>query len=111
LRGLVAELAARGFKVDYRSVWNFVHAKKLSFKKIVVASERDRPDVARRRTQCTKRQSVIDPKRLVFIDETRTAFPAGLRADADSLPKCRTVTGDRDLPGALRNDHIAAPCL
>src|SRR5713226_3218929 len=33
LRGLVAELAARGLKVDYRAVWNFVHAEKLSFKK------------------------------------------------------------------------------
>jgi hypothetical protein len=33
LRGLVAELAERGLKVDYRSVWEFVHAGKLSFKK------------------------------------------------------------------------------
>ena len=33
LRGLVAELAERGLKVDYRSVWNFVHAERLSFKK------------------------------------------------------------------------------
>ena len=33
LKGLVAELAARGLKVDYRTVWNFVHAEKLSFKK------------------------------------------------------------------------------
>ena len=33
LRGLVAELAARGLKVDYRSMWEFVHAEKLSFKK------------------------------------------------------------------------------
>jgi putative transposase len=33
LRGLVAELAERGLKVDYRSVWDFVHAQKLSFKK------------------------------------------------------------------------------
>lgn len=33
LRGLVAELAERGLKVDYRSVWNFVHAEQLSFKK------------------------------------------------------------------------------
>jgi putative transposase len=33
LRGLAAELAERGLKVDYRSVWNFVHAEKLSFKK------------------------------------------------------------------------------
>jgi putative transposase len=34
LRGLVAELAdRRGLRVDYRAVWNFVHAEKLSFKK------------------------------------------------------------------------------
>ncbi|MGY4319308.1 transposase [Bradyrhizobium sp. JR3.5] len=33
LRGLVAELAGRGLKVDYRSVLEFVHAEKLSFKK------------------------------------------------------------------------------
>src|SRR6476469_6716601 len=33
LRGLVAELGQRGLNVDYRSVWEFVHAEKLSFKK------------------------------------------------------------------------------
>ena len=33
LRGLVAEFAERGLKVDYRSVWEFVHAENLSFKK------------------------------------------------------------------------------
>lgn len=33
LRGLVAELAACGLCVDYRSVWEFVHAEGLSFKK------------------------------------------------------------------------------
>jgi putative transposase len=33
LRGLVAELAERGLKVDYRTVWSFVHAEKLRFKK------------------------------------------------------------------------------
>lgn len=33
LQGLVAELAERGLKVDYRSVWTFVHDEKLSFKK------------------------------------------------------------------------------
>ena len=33
LRGLVAELADRGLKVDYRTVWTFVHDEKLSFKK------------------------------------------------------------------------------
>lgn len=33
LRGLVAELGARGLKVDYRSVWEFVHAEGLTHKK------------------------------------------------------------------------------
>ena len=33
LRGLVAELAARGLKASYATVWNFVHAERLSFKK------------------------------------------------------------------------------
>jgi putative transposase len=33
LRGLVAELARRGLEVDYRVVWAFVHAEKLTHKK------------------------------------------------------------------------------
>jgi putative transposase len=33
LRGLVAEFAERGLAVDYRSVWEFVHAEGLSYKK------------------------------------------------------------------------------
>jgi len=33
VRGLVLELAERGLRVDYRSVWEFVHAEHLSHKK------------------------------------------------------------------------------
>ncbi len=33
LMGLVGELASRGLKVDYRTVWSFVHTEDLSFKK------------------------------------------------------------------------------
>jgi putative transposase len=33
LRGLVEELGEHGLKVDYRSVWEFVHAEGLSYKK------------------------------------------------------------------------------
>ena len=46
LRGLVREFADRGLKVDYRSVWNFIHAENLSFKKNR-GGQRTRP--ARRR--------------------------------------------------------------
>jgi putative transposase len=47
LRGLVAELAEHGLKVDYHTVWSFVHAEGLSFKKNRVGwragSSRHRP--------------------------------------------------------------------
>ena len=33
LRVLVAELAMRGLRVDYHTMWNFAHAEGLSFKK------------------------------------------------------------------------------
>jgi putative transposase len=33
LQGLADELETRGLKVDYRTVWNFVHKESLSFKK------------------------------------------------------------------------------
>ena len=33
LCGLVVELAERGLEVDYRSVWEFVHAQNLTYKK------------------------------------------------------------------------------
>jgi transposase len=73
LRQLVAELGSeRDLKVDYRSVWEFVHAEGLSYKKTVRASEQDRPDIARRRAQWRRWQQRIDPARLVFIDETWT---------------------------------------
>src|SRR5438270_10697190 len=48
LRGLVSELAGRGLKVDYRTMWAFVTRRKSPLQKAPVASEQDRPDVARR---------------------------------------------------------------
>jgi hypothetical protein len=62
----------RGLKVDRRSVWEFLHAERLSHKKTAAAQEQDRKDVKRRREQWRKHQGRIDPKRLVFIDENWT---------------------------------------
>nr|WP_155255265.1 IS630 family transposase [Bradyrhizobium elkanii] len=116
IRGLVAELAGRGLKVDYHSVWDFVHAEKLSFKKKrVVAGERDRPDVARRRAQWTKYQDRVEAERLVFIDETWTRTdmaplrgwaPRGRRLPA-KVPHGRWKT--MTFLAALRHDRIDAP--
>lgn len=58
LRGLVAELAARGLKVDYRTMWEFVHAEKLSFKK---NRPRQRTGSPRRRPQTDTLAATSEP--------------------------------------------------
>jgi transposase len=45
-------------------------AKVWASKKTVLPSEQDRPDIARKRARWKAYQRQIDPKRLVFIDET-----------------------------------------
>ena len=40
LRGLVAELAGRGLKVDYRSVWEFVHTEAVSYTHLTLPTKR-----------------------------------------------------------------------
>ena len=83
----------------------------------MAASERDRPDVARRRDQWTKYQARIDPSRLVFIDETWTKTnmaplrgwaPCGQRLNA-RVPHGRWKT--MTFLAALRHDRIDAPWL
>ena len=86
-------------------------------KKTVVAGERDRPDVARRRAQWIKYQGRIDPSRLVFIDETWTKTnmaplrgwaPRGNRLTA-KVPHGHWTT--TTFLAALRHDRIDAPWL
>jgi hypothetical protein len=81
------------------------------------ASEQDRPDVARRRLQWKKYQGRLDPRRLVFIDETW--------AKTNMTRRCgRSLCGTRlvaKVPhrrwrtltflAALRCDRIEAPCV
>src|SRR5947209_9723588 len=83
----------------------------------MVAGERDRPDVARRRTQWTRYQDRIEPERLVFIDETWTKTnmaplrgwaPRGERLIA-KVPHRRWKT--TTFLAALRHDRIDAPWL
>jgi transposase len=83
----------------------------------VVAGERDRPDVARRRAQWVKYQDRVDPSRLVFIDETWTRTnmaplrgwaPRGSRLIA-KVPHGRWKT--MTFLAALRHDRITAPWL
>lgn len=80
-----------------------------------MASERDRPDIARRRAQWTKYQGRIEAERLVFIDETwakttmaplRGWAPRGMRLKA-KVPHGRWKT--TTFIAALRHDRIDAP--
>jgi len=81
----------------------------------VVAGERDRPDVARRRAQWIKYQGRIKPERLVFIDETWTKTNMaplrgwalrGMRLPA-KVPHGRWKT--TTFLAALRHDRLDAP--
>ena len=88
-----------------------------ALKKSLRASEQDRPKVARRRLQWQQRQHKVDPKRLVFIDETwaktnmtpiRGRCPVGRRLVA-KVPHGHRKT--LTFIAALRCDGICAPCL
>lgn len=76
-----------------------------------------RPQIARRRAQWKKYQGRLDPRRLVFIDETwaktnmtpiRGWAPRGTKLIARApFGKWRTLT----FLAALRHDRIDAPCV
>lgn len=86
-------------------------------KKSLHASEQDRADIARRRIRWKTHQRRLDPKRLVFIDETwaktnMTRRYGRCRRGARLVAKVphgrwRTLT----FLAALRHDRIAAPCV
>src|ERR1700676_3688569 len=86
-------------------------------KKSLHASEQDRPDVARRRRQWKKYQGRLDPRRLVFIDETWAKTNMTRRCGRSrrgtrliaKVPhgRWRTLT----FLAALRCDRIEAPCV
>jgi transposase len=82
----------------------------------VWASEQNRPAIARRRARWRALQQRIDPRRLVFIDETwvktnmapvRGWGPRGLRLKA-RVPQGRTTL---TFLAALRHDRLTAPCV
>lgn len=83
----------------------------------MLASEQDRPDVARRRAQWTAYQNRIEPFRLVFIDETWTRTNlAPLRGWARRGMRLRAKVPHghwktMTFLAALRHDRIDAPWL
>ncbi len=92
-------------------------AKASASKKTLLALERGRADIARRRKRWQTWQSRFDPKRLVFIDETwiktnmaplRGWGPKGQRLRGFAPHgRWRTMT----FLAALRCDGLTAPCV
>jgi transposase len=117
LHGLKDELAARGVSVSHNAVWLFLRREGLRFKKTLLALERARSDIAHRRRRWLSWQASLDPRRLVFIDETwiktnmaplRGWGPKGDRVRAFAPHgHWRTLT----FLGALRCDQLTAPCV
>ena len=117
LRAVVAELAERSTPASYGAVWRFFKREGITFKKTLRASEQDRADIARRRTRWKAYQGRLDPKRLVFIDETwaktnmtrrHGRCSRGARLVA-KVPQGRWHT--LTFLAALRHDRITAPCV
>ena len=90
---------------------------RLTFKKVLIASERTRPNVAARRDAMRAEQPTLDPDRLVFIDETwaktnmtrpRGRSPKGQRVLARvSHGHWKTTT----FLAALRSTGLTAPLV
>jgi len=82
-----------------------------------VAREQDRPDISRHRGRWRAYQGLIDPRRLIFIDETWTktnmtrlcGWAAKGRRLVDKVPHGHWKTAT--FLAALRSDRIDAPCL
>lgn len=67
-------LANRGMRSTDSSIDRFFKRHKVSFKKNSLhAAEQDRPDVVEARRNWKAGQACLDPKRLVFVDETGTS--------------------------------------
>jgi transposase len=117
LRAVVAELRERGVAASYGAVWRLLKGQGITVKKSLFAAEQDRPDVARRRARWKRYQARLDPRRLVFIDETwaktnMTRLHGRCRRGQRLVAKVphgrwRTLT----FLAALRHDRIEAPCV
>jgi transposase len=83
----------------------------------VLPSEQDRPDIARRRARWKQHQHKLDPRRLVFIDETwvktNMAPIRGWSRCGERLPAKAPHEHWKTLTfiAALRHDRIDAPCV
>lgn len=63
-------MAEHGVSVSTGCLWAALDRLEQTHKKVLRAAEQDRVDVAQARAQWRERQPSLDPRRLVFLDET-----------------------------------------
>ena len=117
LAELQALLKERDLSVGTGTVWRFFDRHGISFKKTAHAAEQERPDVAARRLAWLESQPDLDPRRLVFIDETGASTKmARLRGRSKRGQRCRAAVPHghwktTTFTAGLRRDGLTAPML
>jgi transposase len=118
LKEIGAALAKRRIRTSRSALWRFFDRHHITRKKKSLrAAEQHRADVARARRKWIREQGLLDPARLVFIDETgvNTSMvplygrsPRGVRL-VDHVPfgNWETLT----FVSALRHDKMVAPMV
>jgi transposase len=114
---LWSKLTTLEIKVGRSAVGRFLLHLQLTFKKTLHAAEQERPDVQAARLAWREMQKGLDPKKLVFIDETWASTnmtprygrcERGKRLIAHApFGHWKTTT----FLAALRHDGITAPCV
>ena len=115
---LLAALAARQINTSRGALWRFFARHRITRKKKSLrAAEQQREDVARARRRWIREQGLLDPARLVFVDETGVNThmvrlyghaPRGVRL-VEHVPfgDWETIT----FVAALRHDKMVAPMV
>ncbi len=113
----VTALRKRRIKTSRSSLWRFLDRHGITLKKRLQAAYGMRAVVARARRRWIREQGMLDPARLVFIDETavstnmvrlRGRAPSGIRViGAVPLGTWKTIT----FVAALRHNKMTAPMV
>jgi transposase len=113
----VAELRKQRIRTSRSSLWRFLDRHGVTLKKNLQAAERQRADVTRARRRWIRERGMLDPARLVFIDETaastnmvrlRGRAPRSVRLIGRvPLGAWQTIT----FVAALRHNRMAAPMV
>jgi len=117
LSELQARLAKEKVVVSQTAIFRFLRHLDFTFKKSLHAAEQDRPDVAAARKAWRKMQTGLDPRKLVFIDETSAStnmtrrYGRGTRGErlVCKIPYGHWKTST--FIAALRHNRVTAPLL